>query len=243
MKRTIATIIHTAGLISATIVLAGCGEAATGAVGAAPEAVVADQAAGTDAATIAPTAAATDATPAPAAAQALTDSDRMALQSIDAACRAGDFNQFLFLFSHNAAARARHIAAEVSVGDEASPRRVSRSDYLAGHRFPVQVMDYTMYTAQSVDQRDRDPDVRLQPVAWVVNTAGDNRRRIEWAAGVFDGSGEEGPGRLLRLTAPSGVIHFSPTDTCWELRSDLSPVAADSIDADAIMARFNGRGG
>ena len=239
--RSIPTIIHAAGVISATMLLAGCGEAATGAVGTATEAAATAQPATVDAdgATPAATTDAAVASPAPAAAQPLTDSDRMALQSIDAACRAGDFNQFLFLFSHNAVARARHVAAEVSVGDEASPRRVSRADYLAGHRFPVQVMDYTMYTAQSVDQRDRDPDVRLQPVAWVVNTASDNRRRIDWAAGVFDGSGEEGPGRLLRLTAPSGVIHFSPTDTCWELRSDLSPVAADSIDTDAIMARFN----
>ena len=174
---------------------------------------------------------------APAAAQSLSESDRLQLEGAQAACRSGDFNQFFFLFAQSAAVRARYIAPQVSIGPEASPRTVSRADYLANHRFPIQALDYSLFTAASADAHNGDANVPLEPIGWILNTAGDNRRRIDWSAGDFEGGEGDGPGRMLALRGNPGKLLFVPTADCWELNVDQSPALAGSITVEDVNNR------
>lgn len=159
------------------------------------------------------------------------ESDRLRLGMAEAACRAGDFEGFFFAFSGSAAVRARYTAAEVGAGVRGSSRLMARRDYLDGRSYPIATIDMSFVTAASAAAFARgggvDPKL-LRPVALEFNTAGDNRRRVDWATGTFEqdldpppAGLEEGPGALIDGSGPGGTLLFRPTATCWELFDDI----------------------
>ncbi|WP_194954811.1 hypothetical protein [Sphingopyxis solisilvae] len=166
-----------------------------------------------------------DATPSPG------ESDRLRLGMAEAACRADDFEGFFFAFSGSAAVRARYTAAEVGAGLRGSSRLMTRRDYLDRQSYPIATIDMSFVTAASAAAFARgggnDPKL-LRPVALEFNTAGDNRRGVDWATGTFEqdldpapADLEEGPGALIEGSGPSGTLLFRPTATCWELFDDV----------------------
>lgn len=170
-------------------------------------------------------AAGTDATPSPG------ESDRLRLGLAEAACRADDFEGFFFAFSGSAAVRARYTAAEVGAGVRGSSRLMTRRDYLDRQSYPIATIDMSFVTTASAAAFARgggsDPKL-LRPVALEFNTAGDNRRGVDWATGTFEqdlnpppADLEEGPGALIDGSGPSGTLLFRPTATCWELFEDV----------------------
>lgn len=170
-------------------------------------------------------AAGADATPPPG------ESDRLRLDMAEAACRAGDFGGFFFAFSGSAAVRARYTAAEVGAGVRGSSRLLTRRDYLDRRTYPIATIDMSFVTAASAAAFTRGGSVNpklLRPVALEFNTAGDNRRRVDWATGTFEQDLdpppvglEEGPGALVDDSGPGGTLLFRPTATCWELFDDI----------------------
>ncbi len=166
-----------------------------------------------------------DATPSPG------ESDRLRLDMAAAACRADDFEGFFFAFSGSAAVRARYTAVEVGAGVRGSSRLMTRRDYLDRQSYPIATIDMSFVTAASAAAFARgggnDPKL-LRPVALEFNTAGDNRRGVDWATGTFEqdldpppADLEEGPGALIEDSGPSGTLLFRPTATCWELFDDV----------------------
>lgn len=166
-----------------------------------------------------------------AATAAPSESDRLRLDMAAAACRASDFQGFFFAFSGSAAVRARYTAADVGFGVRGSSRLITRRDYLDRQSYPLATIDMAFVTAASAAAFERgggtDPKL-LRHVELEFNTAGDNRRRIDWTPGIFEKDIdpppphlEEGLGALVKATGPGGTLLFRPTATCWELFEDV----------------------
>lgn len=213
-------------LLALALALSACGEAADGTVAgaqdsAAPEAVA-------EPATV-QTAAPADAAAPP------SESDRLQLAGAEAACRSGDFNAFLFLYAQSTAVQARYTAAEVSFGPEGRSQPLRRAAYLADHGPAIRALDHSFYTAASVQTWEANPRAPLNHIVHVVNTASDNRRRVEWSRARFDGEGEEGPGRPTALVGEPGALLFRPVDGgCWELAADYRPSLPGSITLEEV---------
>jgi hypothetical protein len=159
------------------------------------------------------------------------ESNRLQLAATADACRTGDFNQFLFLFAQSAVVRAQYLSPTIDVGPEGRSRRVTRAAYQARHRFPIQALDYSLYTAASADawERSRGRTGQLEHIVSTINSAADNRRRVDWSRATFVDDGGEGPGRATSLVGQPGALLFVPTEGCWALAADYRPARAGSL--------------
>ncbi len=168
-----------------------------------------------------------------------TESDRLQIAGAEAACRAGDFGQFLFLFAQSSVVRARYVAANLEVGAEGRSRQVTQATYLARHRFPIQAMDYSLFTAASADawERSGGRTGQLEHIVSVTNSAADNRRRIDWSRAIFVDEGGEGPGRPTALVGQAGALLFRPTADCWALAGDYRPSRRGSLTLADVQRR------
>ena len=205
--------------------VAGCGEAA-GTAGQDAEAGATKPAA----ATTAVAGAVADKSDA-AARRTPSESDRLALELAEAACKAVDFGPFFRAFGSSWAVREKYAASSVRVGVEGHSVDVPKRRYLDQNDYPVSPMDNDYVTAESATLFGSKAGTTWRDLRYVsveFNTANDNRRRVDWLPGIFDKNLdppppglEEGLGALVRQTGAGGYLLFYPTKDCWELVSDI----------------------
>ncbi|PZQ23911.1 MAG: hypothetical protein DI569_02795 [Sphingopyxis macrogoltabida] len=158
-----------------------------------------------------------------AAADADADGDAQFLEMAEAACRSDDFDAFLWPFANSRAVRERYSAPRIAAGGERDSRDLPRGTYLAGGDFPILMIDFSYVTAESFRRFEAgDGDAsRLAYVDVEINTAQDERRRVDWAPARFAPGEGDGPGTLIEKTGPGGYLLFSPTGDCWQLTADI----------------------
>lgn len=161
----------------------------------------------------------------------MTESDRNWMLMAKGACGTGDFGTFLRAFGGSWAVREKYSAPTIQFGQQGTSRVMPRRQYLDQNNFPITPIDYEWGTADSYrnfEANDGDPK-RLEYVELGVETASDNRRRVEWKPGKFEAQMvprpeelEEGLGKLVEPSGPGGYLLFFPTADCWELAEDVS---------------------
>ncbi len=223
-------------VVSAAAMLAACGSATE---------VPVDGANAVQAAEAQPANAAAQQSSAPSAAPAaapaaLSESDRLQLEGARAACGTNDFNAFLFVYLQSSAVQARFTADRVDAGPEGSSQSMSGAAYLERFGPSIRALDHSFYSGDSVRAWEQamatGRRTELEPIVWVLNSASDNRHRVDWSRAQFDGVAEEGPGRPTALIGEPGALLFHPTeDRCWELVADFRPSRPGSISLEDVQ--------
>lgn len=152
-----------------------------------------------------------------------SESDRFFAEMAEAACRDDDFHAFLWPFANSRAVRERHVAPSVFVGSSSDSRAIAAADYLAADDFPILMIDHSYVTAASARLFDAEGG-RADQLVYVeleVNTAQDERRRVDWTPGRFEPDEGDGPGTLIEATGPGGHLLFSRSGDCWRLTGDI----------------------
>lgn len=164
-------------------------------------------------------------------ARAMSESDRLLLDMAERACNAVDFPTFFRAYGGSWAVRARYTATTVQYGITGRSRAIPRQEYLDRDLYPIAPMDNDYATAETVRAFEGKPGASWRGLTYVeleFNTAGDNRRRIDWLPGRFEKQMtppppglEEGLGAMVQQTGSGGALLFQPTKTCWELFQDV----------------------
>lgn len=161
-----------------------------------------------------------------------TESDRLTLEMARGACQENDFKGFFQAYTRSWLVRENYTADTVRFGEAGRTFAKSKRSYVDEGLFPIGMIDYTWVTADTVRLFDADPEFDWRKSRYVeleFNTANDNRRRVDYQAGIFERNLdppppelEEGLGAMIEPVGPGGYLLFYPTETCWELVEDAS---------------------
>ncbi len=154
------------------------------------------------------------------------DLDASFLERASGACNDDDFPALLWPFANSAAVRDNHSAHMIVTSDAPGARPVPLDAYLAKDDFPIVMIDFSYVTTESFRRFEAAGGDRalLIPVDVQINTAQDERKRVDWAPGRFEPGEGDGPGTLIEKTGPGGYLLFSPTSDCWQLTADIREV-------------------
>ncbi|MBN9548569.1 MAG: hypothetical protein J0H31_06715 [Alphaproteobacteria bacterium] len=166
-----------------------------------------------------------------AATQALGESDRIALDLAQNACKARDYRAFFDSFANSKAVRRKYSAAKVRHavlgprGEKISTRTFDAASY---PNFPVKMEDYYYKPVKPARAGDADEYLDLQ-----FNQSQDNDISVEWSRIHYDGQSDGGDDLGNPLDAngkpiPNGMhpdaegqLLFRPTADCWEFSEDV----------------------
>ena len=156
-----------------------------------------------------------------AAPDAVSETDRFALDSAAAACADGEFAAFFRAFALSPAVRLKYAAPEIAVTTaNGETRRVPRENY---DGFPIATIDYYWVSADSAAAFEKDPDAGFQHVALEFNQGQNEVWSVEWVRVRYDGPSEDDElGNVVETIGAPGQLLFSPTDTCWALTDDIT---------------------
>lgn len=164
-------------------------------------------------------------------AQALGESDRIALDMAQNACKARDYRAFFDAFANSKAVRRKYSAAKVRYavlgprGEKISTRNFDVANY---PNFPVKMEDYYYKPVKPARAGDADEYLDLQ-----FNQSQNDDISVEWSRIHYDGQSDGGDDLGNPLDAngkpiPNGMhpdaegqLLFRPTSDCWELSDDI----------------------
>lgn len=163
--------------------------------------------------------------------QALSESDRIALDMARNACKSGDYRTFFNSFANSKAVRQKYSAATVRYavlgphGERISERSFAAASY---PNFPVKMEDYYYRPVKPARAGDAGEYLDLQ-----FNQSQNNDISVEWSRIHYDGKSEGGDDLGNPLDAsgrpiPNGThqdaegqLLFRPTADCWKFSEDI----------------------
>lgn len=163
--------------------------------------------------------------------QAISESDRNALDMASNACKAQDYRTFFNAFANSKAVRQKYSASQIRYavlgprGEKISERSFDAASYPS---FPVKMLDYYYKPVKPARAGDEDEYLDLQ-----FNQSQNNDVSVEWSRIHYDGQSDGGDDLGNPLDAsgkpipkgshqdPEGQLLFHPTADCWELSEDI----------------------
>lgn len=151
------------------------------------------------------------------------DADALFLEMAAGACNSDDFAALLWPFANSASVRDNFSAHMIVTSDDPARAPIPIDAYLARDDFPIVMIDFRYVTTESFRRFEAaggDASL-LVPVDVQINTAQDERQRVDWAPARFEPGEGDGPGTLIETIGPGGHLLFSPTRDCWQLTADI----------------------
>lgn len=163
--------------------------------------------------------------------QAVSESDRNALEMASNACKSQDYRTFFNAFASSKAVRQKYSAVKVRYavlgphGEKISERTFDAASY---PNFPVKMSDYYYKPVKPARAGDADEYLDLQ-----FNQSQNNDLSVEWSRVHYDGRSDGGDDLGNPLDAngkpipkgthldPEGQLLFHSTADCWELSEDI----------------------